>query len=350
MSPIFVLRPQENHRLPLGFVSAEPLLDGLAGTSQTIAVMRQLVDQSLRDPEFIRFAVERVRHVSGFDDEAKIYAIFEWFRGNIHFVKDPVNKEKLYPPMELLQIRAGDCDDISMGIAATLMAVGIPARFVTVAANNASPEQFSHVYVEAQLEDGRWVPLDAARSDSQFGIEPPYYTRKRWWALADDSYGDLGAYPRFRSHVSGLGLYGAVRRANVMGDAGGVCVYPDGSSDPNSSAGECGSTGGRWVGGASPDQTSSLVATTGAAVSDIIRASAGQPQSPYQAGVIAAGQGKPFDPWASFATPYTPGGPPAGYAGPGAAASISASSNWVLWMMLGIGALLVFGGGGRGPR
>jgi len=124
-----------------------------------------------------------------------------------------------------------------------------------------------------------------------------------------DGVQGLGGYPRFRSLVSGLGSYGAVRRNVMMGDT---------STD-----------------------TSSFIASTGSAISDIIRASEGQPQSPYEAAVIAAGQPQPLDPWASFRTPYTPGGPPAGYAQPGASISVGASSNWVWFLLIGLGIAMV---------
>jgi Transglutaminase-like superfamily len=303
----------------LSFVAAEPLLNGDPGVAQTIAVMRQLVDEALRDPSIIRLATDIVRHVAAFDDLAEANALYEWVRRNIRFTKDPVNKEKLYPPAELLKIRAGDCDDISMLLATLLMAVGYPARLMTIAAPN-SPDSFSHVYVEAEIPAGsnQWIPLDPARADSQFGVAPPAFTRARWWSLTDSSFGDLsgtkifahpgatvhvnlGNYPRFRSH---LGSYGAVRR---LGD-----------TTP-----------------ASGDSTSSLIATTGQAASDIIRASQGIPASPfsYQSG-----------PWSSFATPYTPGVTlgPGGYGAPNVA--LTASNKWILWAALGIGALVLFGG------
>lgn len=301
----------------LGFVSFEPLLDGVAGTEQTIRVMRQLVDEALRDPRFIRFATDLIRNVPAWDDYAEARAIWEWFRTHIRFTKDPVNKEKLYPPTELLEIGAGDCDDISMALAAALMAVGYPARFVTVAANNQAPDEFSHVYVEGQV-NGQWIPMDAARFDSEFGLEPPVYTRKRWWSLVDDEYGDLrgtkvwaepgstvhlhlkglGDYPRFRSH---LGAYGKVRTLGQEEDG--------------------------WT---------ERIATTGTAISDIIRASEGQPTSPYEAQIVASSQNRPFDPWSSFRTQYTPGYgvPYSGYSSGVYAPGISASISWP-WLIGG---------------
>lgn len=310
MSPI-AFGPGYDEESPLGLMLAEPLMDGTAGTEQTINLMRQLVDEALRDPAFNRLARDIVRSAPAFDDFAEAEALYNWVRSNIRFTKDPVTKETLYPPQELLKIRAGDCDDISMLLGAFLMAVGYPARLVTVGANANAPDQFSHVYVEGQVA-GQWIPMDPARFDSQFGMEPPIVTRKRWWSLVDSSYGDLsgtkifadtvhvhglGAYPRFRS-IAGMGSYGYVD----LGDFG----------DDN-------------------------IASTGVAISDIIRASQGQQLSPAEAQAIAASQG--YNPWASFQTTFTPGAgvPPGGYP-TGPTLSVSGVPNWLWPIVLGFAA------------
>jgi hypothetical protein len=288
---------------------------------QTIRQMRTLVDEALRDPAIIRLATDIVRSAPAFDDFAEANALYEWVRGNIRFTKDPVNKEKLYPPAELLKIRAGDCDDISMLLGTLLMAVGYPARLMTVAAAGGAPEQFSHVYIEGEI-NGEWIAMDPARWDSQFGVPPPQFTRARWWSLVDDTYGDLsgtrgkirkhlhglGNYPRFRSHVSGTQRV----RARTMGD--------DLTSPPPS--------------------TSSTIATIEQGAADIIRATQGIPASPYA-------YPSSTNPWGSFATPYTPGSSlyPAGYGyAPTPGISIASSSNMTLWLAIGLGALLLFSG------
>jgi hypothetical protein len=301
--------------LPIAFPPTpyfrEPLLSGDAGVEQTINQMRALADEALHDPSIIRLATDIVRGAPAFDDVAEARALYDWMHSNIRFTKDPINKEKLYPPAELLKIRAGDCDDISMLLGVLLMAVGYPARLVTVAVPGQA-DQFSHVYIEGEVPagSGQWLPMDPARYDSEFGVPPPVVTRSRWWSLSDSSYGDLGKlghYPRYRSHVSGMGSYGRVR-GRTMGQAAAPAVDP----------------------------TSSYIATTGQSIADIIRAGEGQPASPFS---YSSG------PYASFQTPYSPGlitaGYP-GYQGPGVA--LTSTSNMGLWLVLGIGALLLMGG------
>lgn len=270
-----------------------PLLSGDAGTEQTISKMRELVDSALRNPSIIRLAKDIVASAPAYNETAEAQAIYNWVLSNIRFTRDPVSKETLYPPAELLKIRSGDCDDISMLVATLLMAVGIPARLVTVSANPSSSD-FSHVYAEGQIE-GEWTPIDPARVDSAFGQGPAMYFRKRAWSLTDSGYDDLqglGYYPRFRSHL-------------------GQTQYPA-TDEPY-------------------DYTTpeAMVATVAQGAANIIAAS-----------------NQPYNPWSSFATQYSPYGTSAGYStSPLASSSISPT----LLIVLGVGVLLLatLGGGGR---
>jgi len=375
--------------VPIAFapapLSRAPLLNGDAGVSQTIDQMRALVDEALRDPSILRTAKDIVRGVPPFDDLSEAQALYNWVRANIRFTKDPVNKETLYPPSELLQIRAGDCDDISMLLATLLMAIGYPARLMTVAA---SGDEFSHVYVEGQI-NGQWIPMDPARSDSQFGVAPPAFTRARWWSLSDSSQGDLpgmlGHYQRYKSNVSGMGSYGSVNRHRTMMGRHRTMAFigtpPDQSAvndltnngynpatvnqliamgasneqlqalpfptDPASMQAAVNALAAQLGGAtaspasavpaatapASGQVTSSTIATVDQGLADIIRASQGIPASPFS---YSSG------PYASFQTAYSPGAVSAGYPAavtPGV--SVSGSSNWLLIAAFGIGALLL---------
>lgn len=288
----------------LGVLFRKPLLAGEQGTAQTVQLMRRLIDEALSDAQFVRQAIDIVRNVPAYDDAGELQALFHWTRQNIRFTKDPLTKEKLYPPRELLKIRAGDCDDMSMLLGAFAIAIGYPARLVTVSANPSHPEEFSHVYVEAELPpgSGQWVAMDAARYDSQFGVEPPAYFRKRAWSLTDDSYQDL----------QGLGAYGMVRSSDIVRERLAGLGYDD-------------SGGFDWSG-----FTSQILSETPA----IISASTGQrsaTQTPY--GSFNTG------PYSSFATPYTPGygGAPAGYGLQAASSGIfGAALPWLALGLLGV--------------
>lgn len=273
------------------------LLDGERGTLQTVRVMRRLVDQAQADASFVRFAVDLVRNVPAYDEYGEISALFSWVLGNIRYTKDPVAKEKLYPPQELLKIRAGDCDDMATLLGALALSLGYPARLVTVGVNPTSPNDFSHVYVEVECPagSGNWVALDAARPGAQFGRQPESFTRKRSWSLTDDSYHDFKGATRMRglSGYTGLG---------------------DNSID--------------W--GSILNQSISEIPQITAAVQ-------GQPTMMRTASGALVSTGSPYS---SFATAYTPG-----YAAPAAGYSMvpygSSFSSLLPWLIAGAVAFAV---------
>jgi len=298
----------------LGF--SVPLRSGQEGTEQTVALMRKLVDQALNDAGFVRKAIDIVRAVPAYDEMGELRALYDWVKSSIRFVKDPVTKEKLYPPQELLKIRAGDCDDISMLLGALAIAIGYPARLVTIAANAAQPSEFSHVYVEAEAppHSGNWVPLDAAREDSRFAVAPAMFYRKRAWSLTDSSFTDLSGNRCF-VHANtvrpGLGSYGHVRRFRSRLLAGL----------------------GQDDGGGGGIDWGSIVSQSIAEIPTVISAATGK-------------SSQVRGPYGSFATGYTPGYgvPPAGYVSPGPMASVSAFGSPLLWL-LGGGILLMLARG-----
>ena len=295
-----------------------PLLSGEAGTKQTVALMRKLVDQAVSDQSFVRFAKEIVRGVMPYNDVGEASAVYEWVKRNIRYTKDPVTKETLYPPVELLKLRSGDCDDIAMLMGAIMIALGYPARLVTIAASPDAPDDFSHVYLESEVPpgSGQWIAMDAARPGAQFGLEPPVYYRKRAWSLTDSSYQDL----------NGCGCGGRCACSSNVGPRkfsglAGVATLgqDDGSID--------------W---------GSILQTGITETPALIAASSGAPSlyKTPQGTLVQTGS-----PYGSFATPYTPGYgvPQAGYQYPTSPVSASLSADLPMLLLIGLGALLLLG-------
>lgn len=280
-----------------------PLLDGDAGTAQTVRLMRKLIDQALNDPQFIRFSVELVRHIPAYDDYGEVFSLFQWVQGHIRYTKDPVTKELLTPPLELLKKRAGDCDDIAMLMGALAIALGYPARLVTVAAQPDYPNDFSHVYTEVEVPagSGRWVAVDAARPNSQFGLQPPVYFRKRVWSLTDGTYQDMNGCTRLQ------GLSGYLSMGSLGDDGSGI--------DANA-----------------------ILSQSIQEIPGIIATVSGQPTAMRLPSGATVSTGSPY---ASFMTPYTPGYavPAAGYGGLNAISS-SLFSSALPWLLIG-GLVLV---------
>lgn len=210
--------------------SAEPLLGGDAGTSQTIDKIRELVNDAWRNLDVRRFAIDILRDAGApqYDDWAKIRAIYDWVTAHFYFVLDPVSKEVLMPFPDLVELGAGDCDEINATAMAVLFGViGYEPRLVTVAADSNSPEGFSHVYAEVLL-NGNWVPMDAARPGAQIGKAPESFYRRAWWSLTEDFCAD---YPG-PGQLDGLRATATRRRARLNGYAATMGTLGDDYIDP----------------------------------------------------------------------------------------------------------------------
>ncbi len=93
----------------------------------------------------------------------EIKALFEWVQRNVRYTKDPFRVEVLHSARRMLELRAGDCDDMSILLGSMLEAIGHPVRLVLVGPDPLQPRLFSHVYPEV-YHKGRWIPLDATMS------------------------------------------------------------------------------------------------------------------------------------------------------------------------------------------
>jgi hypothetical protein len=60
----------------------------------------------------------------------------------------------------MLELRAGDCDDMTILLGAMLEAIGHPVRLVLSGPDPLKPDLFTHIYLEV-FHKGRWIPLDA---------------------------------------------------------------------------------------------------------------------------------------------------------------------------------------------
>jgi hypothetical protein len=169
-----------------------------------------MVRFALRDstaPAIRRAAADAIAGAASREPGDQAAAIHHWIRAHVRFVPDsklaarfsdsPEEAEVLVPPVDVLDMRRpeGDCDDFSMLAAAMLLAAGIPAAFVTVAADEHSPD-YSHVYVRAYLPAG--AALDASHGPT-FGWESKPKGKIRVWPIGP-------ATTMQRPQLSGLGF------------------------------------------------------------------------------------------------------------------------------------------------
>jgi hypothetical protein len=106
------------------------------------------------DPDVLRYSRDVLHQYrdslsgnpSELEDFAKAKILFDRFAGKLLYVSDPKQSTDFvqYPP-ETLQIRGGDCDDMTVCFASLLSSVGISTAFVDVIPPD-RPEK-SHIYM-----------------------------------------------------------------------------------------------------------------------------------------------------------------------------------------------------------
>lgn len=135
---------------------------GYAGTMRTASHVKRLIREGAKDFYVRQKAIDILlaRGVRPKNYLGEIAALFEWVQRNVRYTKDPFRVEVLHTPRRMLELRAGDCDDMTILLGSMLESVGHPVRLVLTGPNAFQPRLFSHIYLEVNHR-GRWIPCDA---------------------------------------------------------------------------------------------------------------------------------------------------------------------------------------------
>ena len=121
----------------------------------------------------VRWWMANIRYVPD-DDMSWTEAGLQWI--NIHECprrfKQCEAVEMVSDVPQILADRKGDCDDFVTGLGAFHSLAGIRWCPVVVALDPSIPQEFSHIYLIANL-DGSWVPIDAVNKREPWGWESP---------------------------------------------------------------------------------------------------------------------------------------------------------------------------------
>ena len=105
------------------------------------------------------------------DRFGEVGALFDFVRRNIRYTRDIFRVELLHSARRMLEIRAGDCDDMTILLGAMLVATGHPVRLILAGFRRDKPHAYSHIYPEVNIR-GQWIPIDAT-VEKPLGWAPP---------------------------------------------------------------------------------------------------------------------------------------------------------------------------------
>lgn len=153
---LVVLWLMRGGKISLSGQQVVPQFPGAAGIVQTLGLMKSMVNGAIDHPLIRQYAVRATEHVPRGHQKEAALAIGEWVRSHVRYVPDPLNKENLtHPgikddPRTMIEaIHAGkkvfgDCDDMSMLVAAMGKSIGMQPFLHGVGRG----EKYHHVYTE----------------------------------------------------------------------------------------------------------------------------------------------------------------------------------------------------------
>ena len=146
---------------------------GTTGTLATAGIIADLIQQGARDFYVRQKAIEvfRAYQVPPKNRFGEVCALFDFVKRNIRYTRDIFRVELLHSARRMLELKAGDCDDMTILLGAMLLSTGHPVRLVLAGFKRNRPHLYSHIYPEVFVQ-GRWIAADAT-ADKPIGWAPP---------------------------------------------------------------------------------------------------------------------------------------------------------------------------------
>ncbi len=146
---------------------------GTRGTLVTARLIARLIRDGAKDFYVRQKAIEifRAHGARPKDRFGEVCALFDWVRRNVRYTRDIFQVELLHTARRMLELKAGDCDDMTILLGAMLKSTGHPVRLVLVGFQPDRPHVYTHIYPEANVSD-KWVALDATMN-KPIGWAPP---------------------------------------------------------------------------------------------------------------------------------------------------------------------------------
>ncbi len=164
------------------------IAEGDPGTAQTIEKIRSVVDQGKRDFRIRSLAIKILKDAGVQEKDYSGYAkaFHDYIRSHSLYVLDPVGIELIASADKTMQAGGGDCD-CQVGFFCSLAeSVGLPCRLLTIRADNAKPDEFSHIFSQVRIPGKGWITSDTTMPNG-FGWTPKGYEAKAWPASHDDN-------------------------------------------------------------------------------------------------------------------------------------------------------------------
>ncbi len=146
---------------------------GTSGTLVTARIISRLIRDGAKDFYVRQKAIEIFRKyaVRPKNRFGEVCALFDFVKRNVRYTRDIYRVELLHSARRMLELRAGDCDDMTILLGAMLMSTGHPVRLILAGFRKNKPHAYTHIYPEVRV-GSRWIAIDAT-VDEPIGWAPP---------------------------------------------------------------------------------------------------------------------------------------------------------------------------------
>lgn len=145
----------------------------------TVSNILKLIRENRSNPQIRETAVGVIR-ATGIPATAYplvIEAMAKFVKNNVMFVRDPHRTDVIFPPLEVLNLGAADCEDQSCLAASLLESIGLPVKVVIVSKDG---RMWDHVFLRAGYPIDNpihWISVDTTISPP-WGTEIPFVDEK----------------------------------------------------------------------------------------------------------------------------------------------------------------------------
>lgn len=146
---------------------------GDAGVKATLLTMRELAREFRAHPGIRDLAKKITIRCREKDWLCEARSLHQWVQRQIKYQRDVHGIETVQSPDKTLADGSGDCDDKCVLLAALLLSIGHPVRFVALAFQNGAP--FSHVILETRI-GAYWLAAECTEH-WPLGRRPPNIKR-----------------------------------------------------------------------------------------------------------------------------------------------------------------------------
>ena len=214
-----------------------PMMSDDIETAQTVSYMDEIAARDANDAAVANATAEALDDAD-IDENApaflKAHAVYWWLKRTIRYVPtpgtSPLVDQTLITPCTVLAMPEpiGDCPQFSMLASAMFRVLCMDSMFVTIAAEDKFPDQWSHIYNTVEVSPGVYMPFDSSNGPEPGAEYARPFKRRVWPRIATGRCSQRRKEAMVRNTFAGRAIP-TMRNRTLRGAMGDVQCDQDGN-------------------------------------------------------------------------------------------------------------------------